>query len=71
MRTPMPAAPAILVTICVLLLAIPRSAQAADCGGNYMECLHRTGAIGSSEALHEMECYGAYWECVSRQLRVY
>lgn len=70
MRTPLPTAPAILVSLGVLLLATPDLVKAADCGGDYVECLNRTGAIGSSDALHEMECYGAYWECLSRQLRL-
>lgn len=70
MRTHLHAAPALFASLFVLLIAAPESAQAADCGGSYVECLHRTGAIGSSDALHEMECYGAYWECVSRQLRL-
>ncbi len=70
MRTRLSTAPAILMSLTVLLLATPATAR-ADCGGDYVECLSRTGAIGSSEALHEMECYGAYWDCVSRELRLY
>lgn len=70
MRTILPTAPAILMILGVLL-ATPDTADAADCGGSYVECLNRTGAIESSEALHEMECYAAYWECVSGQLLLY
>lgn len=70
MPTRLPTAPAILMSLGVMLLATPDNARAADCGGDYVECLNRTGALGSAEVLHEMECYGAYWECVSRQLRL-
>lgn len=70
MRTRLSTAPAILLSLTVLLLGTPDTAKADDCGGNYVECLSRTGALGSSEALHEMECYGAYWDCMSRQIRL-
>ncbi len=53
------------------LLAVPDTAAAADCGGGYIACLNDAGAIGSSDALHESECYGRYWTCVMRQIRTY
>ena len=44
------------------LTATPAGAQ--DCGGDYVRCLNDSGAIGTSDALHEMSCYGGYWDCV-------
>lgn len=70
MRTRLSTTSAILMSLTVLLLATPDAAS-ADCGGDYVECLSRTGALGSSEALHEMECYGAYWDCLSREMRLF
>lgn len=64
-------APVLLMSLGLVLLATPDAAIAADCGGDYVECLDRTGAAGSSDQLHEMECYGDYWSCVSRQIKLF
>lgn len=58
------------VGLTLVLLAAPRPV-AADCGGDYVACLNEAGAIGSSEALHETDCYSDYWNCVNRQIRFY
>ncbi len=66
----------VVTTLTVLALASvlalrPLPAMAGDCGADYVECLADSGALGTSDQLHETECYAEYWRCVERALRVY
>lgn len=71
MRTRLHTAPAILTSVLTLLLAAPESAQAADCGGDYLECRDRAGPLHSAESVYDTECLGAYLDCMSRQMLAY
>lgn len=52
-------------------LSAPAPLAARDCGADYVRCLWELGALGTSDQLHETECYGDYVACVARLLRVY
>lgn len=59
---------AALVVLSILTLVTPASAGAEDCGAEYAACLAESGALGTSDALHEQECYGDYLDCVASQV---
>lgn len=59
------------IAIVVTLAAVPAPAAAGDCGAGYHRCLAESVETGSSDQLHEMRCYSAYWYCVSRLLLLY
>ncbi|NIP83093.1 MAG: hypothetical protein GWM90_29240 [Gemmatimonadetes bacterium] len=50
------------------LLAGPGPLAAGDCGGEYLGCLVESGAVGTSDVLHEQACYSGYWACVSARI---
>lgn len=62
---------AVLAVIALASLAAPRPAAAADCGGDYLSCLYASGAVGTSDALHDSDCYASYLSCVGRQILMY
>lgn len=43
-------------------------ALAGDCGADYAACLEARRALDGSDWLHETECHGAYWRCVSSRV---
>lgn len=49
------------------VMALPAQAR-ADCGANYVVCLSDSGALGTSDQLHERACYSEYQRCVVRML---
>jgi hypothetical protein len=70
MRTWKLSAVSLIAGLTLASMAVPETVAAADCGG-YIACLNDAGAIGSSDAIQETECYGRYWTCVMRQIRTY
>lgn len=60
-----------ILALTAALAASPAPAAAGDCGADYVKCLSDSGALGSSDQLHETECYAEYWRCVGHGLRVY
>lgn len=61
----------LIAGLALATLAAPRSAAASDCGGEYVACLAEAEAIGTSDAMHETECYGDYLSCTESQLRFF
>jgi hypothetical protein len=56
------------VSLTAALAANPAEARAGDCGADYVACLDARDLIGRSDALHEGDCWSAYWRCVSRRI---
>lgn len=53
-----------LLVLAGLAALAPAPVAADDCGGSYVACISDAGILGSSEALHEEDCYSEYWSCV-------
>lgn len=47
------------------LLAAPVPARAGSCATDYVVCLTDIGGYISSDALHELECWGDYIDCIA------